>query len=190
MATFSKKNHDSKLTLLSNDSGERNYYYMITPPLSQLKKDLSLLPSEEILGICLKLAKYKKENKEFLHYLLYHAYDEQEYILTVKKEITSLFNLANFNTLYLTKRSIRKILSTTNKYISYSKQKQTEVELLIHFCKEIKKSNVLKYAAISLNNIFDRQILKIKKALETLHEDLQHDYLEELNLITNTKQSN
>lgn len=189
MAIFSKKAHDEMITILSYDPVERNNYHMITPPLSQLKKDLSLLSSEEILEICIKLAKYKKDNKEFLHYLLYHAYDEKEYIITVKKEISSLFNLANFNTLYLTKKSIRKILSTTNKYISYSKQKQTEVELLIHFCKEIQKSNVLNYTAISLNNIYDRQILKIKKSLETLHEDLQHDYLEELNLIANTKQS-
>lgn len=154
---------------------------MITPPISLLKKDLSLLPSKEILEICIKLAKFKKDNKEYLHYLLYHAYNEHDYIITVKKEITLLFNGANFNTLYLTKKSVRKISNTVNKYISYSKQKQTEVELRIHFCKEIKSSKILKHAPISLNNIYDRQIQKIRKAIESLHEDLQHDYMEELN---------
>ena len=182
MAIFSNKENQEMLAILSSTPKEREYYCMITPSISQLKKDLSLLPSDEILEICIKLAKFKKDNKEFLHYLLYHAYDEREYILTVKKEITSLFNEANFNTLYLTKKSIRKILNTVNKYISYSKHKQTEVELLIHFCKEIKKSGILKHAVISLNNIYDRQIRKIKKAVESLHEDLQHDYLEELKL--------
>lgn len=180
MAIFSKKKNQEMLAILSSTLRERKIYRMITPSLTQLKKDLSLLPSDEILEICIKLAKFKKDNKEFLHYLLNHAYDEQAYVENTNTEITSLFKGANFNTFYLTKKSIRKILNATNKYISYSKQKQTEVEIRIHFCKEIKSSNILNHAPITLNNIYDRQIQKIKKAIESLHEDLQHDYLEEL----------
>lgn len=170
----------------SFDQWERYYQHMETPSLSQLKKELSLLPSKEIVEICMKLARYKKENKELLHYLLYHAGDEKNYIKTVKKEITLLFMECNTNTVYLAKKSIRKILNTTNKYIKYSKLKQTEVELRIYFCTELKNSGMLIYTGISLNNLYDRQICNIKKALETLHEDLQHDYLEELKLVIYT----
>ena len=36
------------------------------------------------------------------------------------------------------------------------------------------------HTSIALSNLYQRQIQKINKALATLHEDLQYDYLEEL----------
>jgi len=156
---------------------------METSSLSELKKELSLIPAKDTLEICMKLVRYKKENKELLHYLLFYAHDEQTYIETVKKEITFLLKDSIVFTLYLSKKTIRKILKITNNYIRYSKLKQTEVELRIHFCTEIKKSGILPHADKSLRNLYDRQIDKINKALEKLHEDLQHDYQEELNLL-------
>jgi len=153
---------------------------MDTITLSGLKKELSLLPTKDVVEICMKLARYKKENKELLHYLLHYEHNEHDYIETVKKEITFFFNESTYFTTVLTKKKIRKILNITNKFIKYSKHKQTEVELRIHFCTEIKKTDNLKYADKSLLNLYQRQLLKINKALEKLHEDLQHDYLEEI----------
>ena len=148
--------------------------------LSLLKKELNILPPNEIVEICMKIVRYKKENKELLHYLLFHAHDEKSYIEEVKKEITSLFKDSIIFSLYLSKKTIRKILKITNNYIRYSKLKQTEVELRIHLCTEIKNAGVLRHADKSLTNLYQRQIEKIYKAMEKLHEDLQHDYLEEL----------
>ena len=128
----------------------------------------------------MKIVRYKKENKELLNYLLFYAHDEQTFIETVKNEITSLFQDSVIFTLYLSKKTIRKILKITNNYIRYSKLKQTEVELRIHFCWEIKKSGVLPHADKSLRNLYQSQLEKIHKAMEKLHEDLQHDYLIEL----------
>ena len=154
---------------------------METTSLSNLKKELSLLPVKDIVEVCMKLVRYKKENKELLDYLLFHAHDEQSYIETVKNEITTLFNDSALNTRYLSKKSTRSILKTTNKYIRYSKLKQTEVELRIHFCREIKNKGVLVHPDKSIENLYYRQIQKINAALMKLHEDLQHDYLIELN---------
>lgn len=154
---------------------------MDTSSLSELKKEVSLLPAKDVVEICMKLTRYKKENKELLNYLLFYAHDEQSYIETVKKEITSLFKDSVIFTLYLSKKTIRRILKITNNYIRYSKIKQTEVELRIHFCFEIKKSGILPQADKSLRNLYQRQLEKINKAMEKLHEDLQHDYLIELN---------
>jgi len=153
---------------------------METSSLSELKKELSLLPPNEIAEICMKIVRYKKENKELLHYLLFHAHDEKSYIEEVKKEITALFKDSIIFSLYLSKKTIRKILKITNNYIRYSKLKQTEVELRMHLCVEIKNTGVLRHADKSLTNLYQRQIEKIYKAMEKLHEDLQHDYLEEL----------
>ena len=119
------------------------------------------------MELCLHLAKYKKENKELLSYLLFDAADEQ------------LLNL-NRNSLYLAKKTLRKILRTTNKYIRYSGVKRTEVDLLIYFCKKLKTSDVPMHECVAHTNLYQRQIQKIKKALSTLHEDLQYDYQEEL----------
>ena len=38
---------------------------MKAPSLSEVKKELNLLPAVELVELCLALAKYKKDNKEF-----------------------------------------------------------------------------------------------------------------------------
>jgi hypothetical protein len=58
--------------------------------------------------------------------------------------------------------------------------KRTEVDLLIYFCRKLKNSGVHINKSVVLTNLYLRQIQKIKKALATLHEDLQYDYEEEL----------
>ena len=148
--------------------------------ISQLKQELNTRSSNEMLEICLKLARFKKENKELLTYLLFEVQDEQSYIESIKSEIEIQFQEMNKSNIYLAKKSIRKIVRTTNKFIRYSGHKQTEVELLLHFCRQLKNSGIPMNSSIALNNIYTRQIQKIKKAISTLHEDLQYDYGEEL----------
>jgi hypothetical protein len=153
---------------------------MKTASLKELKLELSTLQPQQVVELCVKLAKYKKENKELLTYLLFESYDEQLYIKEVKVQVDELFGDVNKSNIYLAKKTIRKILRTVNKYIKYSGSKQTELELLIYFCKKLRKAGVPLYANTALGNIYVRQIQKIKKTLATLHEDLQYDYLEEI----------
>jgi len=126
------------------------------------------------------LTKYKKENKELLTYLMFDAIDEKGYIDSIKSEIDQGFEGMNRNNLYFVKKSLRKTLRITNKYLRYSGSKQTEVEILIYFCLKLKKSDLPISSSIILNNMYQRQIQRIKKALSTLHEDLQFDYKEYL----------
>jgi vacuolar-type H+-ATPase catalytic subunit A/Vma1 len=148
--------------------------------ISTLKKELGTLPAGDVLEICLKLVKYKKENKELLSYLLFDANDEQEYIRNIKKDIDLQFAEINQSHLYFAKKSIRKILKTINKFIRYSGHKQTEVELLIYFCLKLKRSGIQIKSSNSLSNLYINQVRKIHTAVNTLHEDLQHDYKEEI----------
>ena len=53
--------------------------------LSELKKELSSRPPQELLELCLRLTKFKKENKELLTYLLYEASNEPAFVKSVKK---------------------------------------------------------------------------------------------------------
>lgn len=148
--------------------------------ISTLRKELATLPNSDVLDICMKLVKNKKENKELLSYLLFDANSELEYIRNIKEEINLQFAEINLSHLYFAKKSIRKILKTTTKYIRYSGHKQTEVELLIHFCTKLKKSGISIKSSNSLSNLYLNQVRKIRAAISTLHEDLQHDYMEEI----------
>lgn len=148
-----------------------------------IKKELKHRSSEELLELCLRLSKFKKENKELLTYLLFESHDESGYIETVKAEIDEQFETINTNSYFYIKKSVRKILRNIKKYARYSLKKETEVELLIHFCTVLKDFEPSIFKNITLNNIYDRQIVAIKKLISSLHEDLQYDYnllLEEL----------
>lgn len=148
--------------------------------LKELKSELNTLHPSRVLNLCMHLAKYKKENKELLTYLLFEAHDEQSYIKEIKDQIDEQFEGVNKSSLYLAKKTLRKILRTTNRFIKYSGSRQTEAELLIYYCKKIRSSGIPLRANTALGNLYQRQILKINKALKTLHEDLQYDYSEEM----------
>ena len=151
--------------------------------LKELKTELTAQHPQKILELCMHLAKYKKENKELLSYLLFEAHDEPNYIKEVKEQIDEELANINKSNIYLAKKTIRKVLKTTNKYIKYSGSKQSEVELLIYLCKKIKKIGVPLHVNTALGNIYTRLLIRIQKALSTLHEDLQFDYSEEIKLI-------
>jgi len=148
--------------------------------VSALKNELSTLPQDEVLKICMQIVKYKKENKELLHYLLFESYDEPGYIKDIKNEIDQQFSEINTSHLYFAKKSIRKILKIINKYIRYSSHKRTEIDLLIYFCIKLKNSGIPIRSSASLHNLYLGQVQKIKKAIATLHEDLQFDYQDEI----------
>lgn len=151
--------------------------------VKELKEELKQHSSKDLLEICLRLSKFKKENKELLTYLLFEASNEQSYIESVKEEVNAQFDNMNRKSAYIIKKGIRKILSSLKKYIRYSQKKETEVELLIFFCKKLVEFKPSIKRSLVLMGIYNRQIDSIHKVIKTLHEDLQYDYqidLEEL----------
>jgi|GEM_PF-291207 len=148
--------------------------------LKDIKSELAMLSPSRLLELCLHLAKYKKENKELLTYLLFESDDEHAFVKKVKEVVDEQFTELNKSNIYLAKKTLRKALRTTNKYIKYSGKKETEIELLIHFCKKIKAEGLPLHKNKALSNLYQRQILRIQKAMESLHEDLQFDYSVEI----------
>ncbi|HSZ25432.1 MAG TPA: hypothetical protein VK766_06940 [Cytophagaceae bacterium] len=153
---------------------------MKTASLAELKKELKTLDAAQIKEICLRLAKYSKQNKELLTYLLFEAEDEQAYVSGVKNILEEQFLEINKSNLYLAKKGLRKILRNANKFIRYSGSKQTEVEVLIYFCEKVKQSGIPINSNQVLTNMFLQQLKKIDVALSSLHEDIQFDYQKEL----------
>ena len=147
----------------------------------EINQELTYRTPKELRDLCLRLARFKKENKELLTYLLFESSDEQSYIESVKREIDDQFAHINRKSYYLMKKSVRKILSTTRKYIRYSLKKQTEVELLIYFCTKLKALSPSIKKSPGLLSLYNRQIDGIIVKVSLLHEDLRHDYGLELN---------
>ena len=156
---------------------------MKSATIKQIKQELSNNSSEELLEICLRLSKFKKENKELLTYLLFEASDENTFIENAKAEIEQQFAEMNTKSYYYMKKSIRKILRGAKTNIRYSKKKETEVELLLFFCTKLKNIEPSINQNTVLYNIYNRQIDAIKKAISHLHEDLKYDYGMELSLL-------
>ncbi|TMM28611.1 hypothetical protein FDT66_13485 [Polaribacter aestuariivivens] len=149
--------------------------------IKQLKDELTHKSANELKELCLHLARFKKENKELLTYLLFESHDEENYIQTIKEEIDEQFREINTNSFYYIRKSMRKILSSIKKHIRYSKKKETEAELLLYFCKKLKEFRPSIKRSTRLQNIFDTQLRMAKKAMEKLHEDLQYDFQIQIN---------
>lgn len=142
----------------------------------EISTELKLSTHKELVELCLRLARFKKENKELLTYLLFESDNETSYINAIKQEIDEQFSTINTSSYYFIKKSVRKILRNINKYNRYTNQKETEVELLIYFCKKLKEIKPSIEGSIVLKNIFENQLKKATKISSTLHEDLQRDY--------------
>ena len=149
--------------------------------VSEIKKELKLRSTEELLELCLRLSRFKKENKELLTYLLFESDDEQAFIRSVKSHMEAQFEEINVNSYFYIKKSVRKILREIKKYIRYSQNKETEVELLLHFCAILKDFAPSIQRNVTLTNLYNRQLDFIEKKMTALHEDLQYDYEIELN---------
>ncbi len=149
-----------------------------------LKQELSTLKPTDLTELCLRLARFKKENKELLTYLLFEAHDEEGFITGVKKEIDTGFEEINLSQLYFAKKSLRKIVRIINKFSRYSGQKESELRLRLHFCHTLKDSGIPIERNPVINNLYLSQLKKINGLLSTLHDDLQYDYRTEIEALT------
>lgn len=147
--------------------------------IKEIKQELENISPSRLLGMAMRLAKFKKENKELLTYLLFEEHDEQGYIAGIKETLHLMFTEVNVKSLYITKKNLRKIIRTANRFIKYSSDPVTEVEILIYICGEIKQLGFDLKKSIALQNIYTGLLKKIEKNILLLHEDLQYDYLKE-----------
>ncbi len=150
---------------------------MKSASIQEIKQELKSLSPSRLSELCLRLAKFKKDNKELLTYLLFESEDEAAYIDNVKKEIDGEFTGLPKPNLYLTKKSLRKVLRTTAKQIRYTASPQAEAELLTYFCRKIRDSRIPIEDSPVLMNLYRQQLKKIRTIISAMHEDLQYDFL-------------
>jgi len=148
--------------------------------ISTIKRELINLSKEELIQHCLRMAKYKKDNKELLNYLLFESDDEEGYVSDVKEDISALFKVINRDSFYYVKKNIRRIHRVLIKHIKHSGVKKTEIELLLFFCHEMQMCGISFIESKVMINLYDRQVRNIEKVINSLHEDIRVDYETEL----------
>lgn len=151
--------------------------------IADIKKELKHQSEEDLFKLCVKLAQYKKENKELLSYLLFESRDEEMYISKIKETVDLGFKQLNKSSFYLAKKTIRKQLRILNKHIKFSANQQTEIELLLFFSDKLIESGLDINESKVLWNMLDRLRKSIHKVLKSLHEDIQYDYLERITVL-------
>ena len=144
--------------------------------LAEIKKELQQVDADLLQTLCLRLAKYKKENKELLGYLLFESQNEPSYIRQIKEDIDLQFEELKDRNLYIVKKMLRKILRYTNRHIKYSTNGETDVELRIYFCEKVKAAKIPLATTATLFNLYQGQLNKINAIVSKLPEDLQSDY--------------
>ncbi len=144
--------------------------------ISQLKKELAKLDREELLDACVRLAKFKVESKELLTYLLFKADDELGYAEDLCDELDR--QLIDSGRIH--KKTLRKVIRWMDKSLRFSGDKETELQVRIHFCRRIKAKRISFGGCRVSENMYASQLKKIDKALDKVHPDLQFDYKQQL----------
>jgi len=149
----------------------------------ELKEELSALPPKGLLEICLRLARYKKENKELLTYILLEAHDEPGFVESVKKDMDEEFKGLPASHVYFLKKGLRRILRAVTRRCRHSGIKESEFEILIHFCTCFNESGFGEIKDKAIVNIYTRQLEKLKGLVKKVHEDLQFDFTKRINAL-------
>tara|TARA_R110002111_G_scaffold170514_3_gene236228 strand:- start:64 stop:537 length:474 start_codon:yes stop_codon:yes gene_type:complete len=144
--------------------------------VSELKKALVQLDHEELLDACVRLAKFKVENKELLTYLLMKSDDEQGYANELCAEIDQ--QLPSVKSMH--KKTLRKIIRWMEKCIRFSGDKETELQVRIHLCRRFVDRGISFGRCRVSANMYASQLKKIDKALQKVHPDLQFDFRQQM----------
>jgi hypothetical protein len=151
---------------------------------SEIKTALKQRTPSELIEICLRLARFKKENKELLTYILFEADDRESYIRNVKAEMTDRFAEINTASVHYAKKSLRKILRNANKFIRYSGDDVVGTEVLLHYAQLLNGLDLAWRRSTLLMNLYKGVLKKIEAAIDSLHEDLQYEYLKTLRTLS------
>ena len=148
----------------------------------QIKEELKSLSQKEVVDLCLRLVRSKKENKELLSYILFESADRQNYVDTLKSEMDDAFASLPSNR-YFIKKGLRTMLRDITRHSRYMGEKEPETELRLHFCRTMKLYGMASHKQQATMTIYTQQLDKIQGLIPQLHEDLQYDFQKEFNAL-------
>jgi len=144
--------------------------------IAELKKELVRLEPGELLDACLSLARFKKDNKELLTYLLFLCHDELGFANSLCAEIDEQFAL----TPNAHKKTIRKLIRWMNKCLRFTKVKDTEIQVRLHFCRVLRASQTPMRNSKVVLNMYNGQLKKVRRVIEKMHDEIQREVEREI----------
>jgi hypothetical protein len=157
---------------------------MHSATIDTIKTELKQLPPRQLLDLLLRLARFKKENKELLTYILFESANESEYIEQVKKEIAEEMVEIDGLPAYQYKKQFRKLQRKINKPVKYIGSKSATAELYLHMFRMISEKKKTTYLAPFLEKAMQQYIVKIEKLLPGIEDDLAADLRKQLKQIS------
>ncbi|HLW14088.1 MAG TPA: hypothetical protein VKX30_01160 [Flavobacteriaceae bacterium] len=152
--------------------------------LKKLREELVYAEKQDLVDLCLQLARFKVENKELLTYELFYRSNKDLYLSEIEAHVDKEFEGLNDASYFYLKKGVQKINRHVKKYSRIAKDPEIEVHLLLYFLKKFKayKPDLLKQKI--LNNMYHREYKLVVKRIEKLHPDLQFDYEKALEEVT------
>lgn len=144
--------------------------------IAELKKELVRREPGELLDACLSLARFKKDNKELLTYLLFLCHDELGFANSLCAEIDHQFS----ETPNAHKKTLRKLIRWMNKCLRFTKVKDTEIQVRLHFCRKLRSSQTPMRNSKVIINMYNGQLKKVRRAIEKLHPEIQREVEREI----------
>lgn len=144
--------------------------------IADIRKHLHNQDHATLIKICLRLAKYKKENKELIHFILFESGDTSAFIQQVKDETDTFFREMNASNVYFIKKTLRKIVRYIARSNRFLEEKQDQAQVLIHFCNCIITYQIPIHKSKQLRNIYESHRKKLTEIINKLHPDLQYDF--------------
>jgi hypothetical protein len=146
-------------------------------PMKELKRHLETLPQREVVTHCMKLARYKHDNKDYLNYLLFESVDPGAFSKRLKEAVDEGFSaLDKDKNLFFTKKGLRKILRMVTRYSRYASDPALTCEWHLYFCSKLSESGIPYESSPVVLNMYIGQLKKVSKLFETMHEDVRFDY--------------
>src|SRR5690554_5013499 len=144
--------------------------------LAEIKKELQHLSSKELIDLISDLSKFSTDNKLFLYFKLYGREQPGLFAEMVQEELIEDFRNGNQRNAHYAKKSAQAIRRKLNKYLKFTKDKPTQVELISFFCEMLYEYGYLMYRHPVIENLYLLQVGKVERLLGQMHEDLQYDY--------------
>ncbi|MFN5317929.1 MAG: hypothetical protein ACK5CY_03715 [Bacteroidia bacterium] len=147
--------------------------------LAALKKELNSLDRIDLVNICARLARYKKENKELLAFLLLDADDPIHYAEKIKPLLDEPFE-APYHSAWAFAKRLRKALRQIAKYQRFTGSARGEAELLMYLLKKFEGDWRRGITQAGIQKIILRCFEKIESLLDKMDEDYRSDFEEPL----------
>lgn len=134
------------------------------------------MPPDELIRICLRMARLKNENKDFLTYLVHDADDPVFYAESLKPSIGELLEQGAPNKHHYS-RLLRKTNRIINRYARFTGNKQGELELIMHQLSCYHQAFRFELRSAVSSRLLFKSIRKADTLILKLHEELRADYL-------------